>query len=156
MNIMGLTTGQSIASLARAKVRDTAPEAPLGAPAPAGAAIGKASDATLFGGATANGFTMNLIGPSGGLVDPKITALLNSQLGQLDAVDTEAGTQEAPPEGAPAGMRFATPNFFHMDLGGGQALEIRHGPEGQGEYNPAAMRAMMATIEALTRALSRS
>ncbi len=156
MNIMGLTAGQSIASLSRAKGRDTAPSSPLDAPPSPGAAVGKASDATLFGGATANGFTVNLIGPSGGLIDPKITALLNSQLGQLDAIDTEAGAHEAPPEGAPAGTRFFTVNVFHMDLGDGQAVEIRHGPEGQGEYNPAAMRAMMATIQALSHALSRS
>ncbi|HJV40875.1 hypothetical protein [Caulobacter sp.] len=153
MSIMGLAAGQSIASAARGRSAPSTSFPNPNDPAPlVDMAPGKGLMTSLFEADTANGFTVNLLGPSGGDLDPGLKALLNDQLTQLGAVDTDAGASEPAPDGAPAEGRFFTPNFFHTDLGGGRSIEIHHGPAGQGEYNPAAMRAMIATIEALRHA----
>lgn len=152
MSIMGLTAGQSIASLSRKGAAPTAspsPADPISLPKTASLQ----SPTSLFDSDTANGFSLTLLGPSGGSLDPALKALLNGQLEQLGAVDTDAGAREPAPDGAPAGQRFRTPDTFHMDLGGGRSVEIHHGAPGQGEYNPAAMRAMIATLEAMRHAL---
>lgn len=153
MNIMGLSAGQSIASLTRGRsAPSTSLPKPIDPTISVNTTLGKGPATSLFEADTANGFTVNLLGPSGGDLDPGLKALLNDQLTQLGGVDTEAGAREPAPDGAPAEGRFFTPNFFHTDLGGGRSIEIHHGPAGKSEYNPAAMRAMIATIEALSHA----
>lgn len=152
MSIMGLTAGQSIAALARKGVAPPSSSSPTDPIAPPKTAPLQ-SPTSLFGADTANGFSLTLLGPSGGSLDPALKALLNGQFEQLGAVDTEAGARELGPDGAPVGQRFVTVNMFHMDLGGGRSVELRHGEEGQSEYNPAAMRAMIATLEAMRHAL---
>ncbi|WP_066681159.1 hypothetical protein [Caulobacter sp. CCH9-E1] len=155
MSIMGLTAGQSIASLSRKGGAPTASPSPAD-PIPLPKTASLQSPTSLFGADTANGFSLTLLGPPGGSLDPTLKTLLNGQLEQLGAVDTDAGANELAPDGAPAAGRFRTLDTFHMDLGGGQSLEIHHGPAGQGEYNPAAMRAMIAALEAMRHALGDS
>ncbi|WP_421736405.1 hypothetical protein [Caulobacter sp.] len=152
MSIMGLTVGQSIAALARKGAAPPASPSPTDPTAPSKMASLQ-SPTSLFGADTANGFSLKVLGPSGGSLDPALKALLNGQFAQLGDVDTEAGARELAPDGAPAGQRFVTVNMFHMDLGDGRAVELRHGVEGQSEYNPAAMRAMIATLEAMRHSL---
>uniref|UniRef100_B0SVQ3 Uncharacterized protein n=1 Tax=Caulobacter sp. (strain K31) TaxID=366602 RepID=B0SVQ3_CAUSK len=110
MSIMGLAAGQSIAALTRGRPSAQTPLPSAVDPASTVNMIaGRGPASSLFGADTANGFSANVLGPSGGALDPSLKALLNSQLDQLGSIDTDAGADEPAPDGAPTGTRFAAP-----------------------------------------------
>lgn len=88
MSIMGLTVGQSVAALARKGAAPPTASPEVNPVAMPNAASSQRKTTRLFGVETDNGFSLTLLGPSGGSPDP---AAMRAMIATLEAMRHSLG-----------------------------------------------------------------